>query len=177
MDPPPNREPPMSPPESVTGLNARPEEELRALLLRCVAVPRWAAELAAARPYADPAAVRVRAAELTAGLSDDEVRQALADHPRIGDRAAGWSRTEQSGVDGSDAVLARELRVANAEYERRFGHLYLVCASGRGGAELLADARARLGNDPVTELAVVRRELAGIAAIRLGRAMTEGADG
>jgi 2-oxo-4-hydroxy-4-carboxy-5-ureidoimidazoline decarboxylase len=162
--------------ESVAGLNALPSDELRALLLRCLAVPRWAAELAAVRPYPDPAALRARAAELAAGLSDAEVRQALADHPRIGDRpaagssTAAWSRAEQSGVDAGHAAA---VRAANVAYEARFGHLYLVCASGRSGAELLADARARLANDPVTELAVVRRELAGIAAVRLGKAMAQ----
>jgi 2-oxo-4-hydroxy-4-carboxy-5-ureidoimidazoline decarboxylase len=60
---------------------------------------------------------------------------------------------------------------ANAEYEHRFGHLYLVCADGRGGEELLEDLQRRLGNDPPTELEVAGRELAKIADLRLTNAV------
>ncbi|HEX9336660.1 MAG TPA: 2-oxo-4-hydroxy-4-carboxy-5-ureidoimidazoline decarboxylase, partial [Pseudonocardiaceae bacterium] len=91
------------------------------------------------------------------------------DHPRIGERAApgSMSATEQSGVDSM--TLADRLLAANLAYERRFGHIYLVCASGRDGEDLLADLAARMGNDPATELGVVRRELGKIARLRLER--------
>jgi 2-oxo-4-hydroxy-4-carboxy-5-ureidoimidazoline decarboxylase len=125
-------------------------------------VDRWGRELAAGRPYADAAALLARADTVSASLSDDEVRRALADHPRIGERtrAGSMSAREQSGVD-------LDFAAANVAYEDRFGHIYLVCASGRGGAELLADLNDRLANDPVTELGVVRRELGRIAHLRL----------
>jgi 2-oxo-4-hydroxy-4-carboxy-5-ureidoimidazoline decarboxylase len=93
----------------------------------------------------------------------------MAAHPRIGEKASGASRAEQSGVD---SVAAEKFREANAEYERHFGHVYLVCASGRGGEELLAGLYDRMGNDPDSELAVAGRELVKIALLRLGRAVT-----
>nr|MBA3991602.1 2-oxo-4-hydroxy-4-carboxy-5-ureidoimidazoline decarboxylase [Propionibacteriales bacterium] len=55
------------------------------------------------------------------------------------------------------------------EYERRFGHVYLVSAAGRTGEELLAVLRGRLDNDRETERQVVRRELARITRLRLER--------
>ena len=75
-------------------------------------------------------------------LTDDEVDDALARHPRIGERPApaqpgreaGWSRSEQGGVDAGDAVLAMALRAGNAEYEKRFGRVFLIRAAGRSGA-------------------------------------------
>lgn len=106
-------------------------------------------------------------------LRRDEVRDAIAAHPRIGEKPkgtgedAGWSRGEQSGVDN-----AGEFAAANAEYEKRFGHVFLVCAAGRSGAELLANLRSRLGNDPETELDVAGAELAKIAQLRLQKAVT-----
>jgi 2-oxo-4-hydroxy-4-carboxy-5-ureidoimidazoline decarboxylase len=152
---------------AVDRVNSMPAGELAALLLRCLAVPRWAEEVAAGRPYPDAETLFRRAQALTAGLSDAEVRTALADHPRIGARPAGsWSAAEQSGVDDQDV---EPLRVANLGYERRFGHSYLVCATGMTGRDMLADLRARMANEPAAELAVVRRELAKIARIRLGR--------
>lgn len=172
----------MPPPRSgadVARLNAMPRAELDVVLRNCLAVPRWADALAEGRPYPDADALLARADELTAGLTDDEVRAALADHPKIGERAASgsataaWSRSEQSGVDNRDTGLAERLRVANVEYERRFGHIYLVCASGRSGQELLTDLRSRLPNDPETEISVVRGELAKIARLRLARVMAQ----
>ncbi len=109
---------------------------------------------------------------------------ALSAHPRIGERPAGRgadaaaSRREQAGV-GDDAVLGLNLAEGNQAYEERFGHVYLVRASGRSGEELLGLLRARLDNDEATEHDVVRRELAEITSLRLlapvgagGRAVT-----
>lgn len=155
---------------NIQRFNEQAAEELRSRLLRCVAVPRWAGALVDGRPFADLAGLLGMADELTAGLTDDEVRLALADHPKIGQRTnSAWSRAEQSGVDDRDADLAERLRDGNVAYEVRFGHIYLVCATGRSGAEMLADLTARLTNDPVTEIGVVRRELGKIAALRLRR--------
>ncbi len=82
-----------------------------------------------------------------------------------------WSRREQSGVDADDAATKRALAEANLEYEQRFGHIYLVCASGRTGKELLALLRGRLQNEPEDEWQVVRTELQKINALRLQRLM------
>lgn len=155
---------------AVQRFNGLPADELRTQLLRCVAVPRWADTLVNSRPYIDLADLLDTADQLTSELTDDELRLALADHPKIGQRTtSAWSRTEQSGVDDRDADLAARLRAGNVAYEERFGHIYLVCATGRSGAEMLADLTGRLTNDPVTELGVVRRELGKIAALRLRR--------
>ena len=150
--------------------NGLPADELRPRLLRCVAVPRWSDTLVGNRPYADLADLLGEAGRLTTSLTDDEVLLALADHPKIGQRtSSAWSKSEQSGVDDRDAELADRLRDGNIAYEARFGHIYLVYATGRSGAEMLANLTERLANDPVAELGVVRTELGKIAALRLRR--------
>jgi 2-oxo-4-hydroxy-4-carboxy-5-ureidoimidazoline decarboxylase len=147
--------------------NAMDRDVLIGLFRQLVAVVRWASELADGRPYSTMSALLTRADALSASLTDEELQQALAHHPRIGQRTpTGWmSATEQSAVDS--VGLADRLVAANAAYEARFGHIYLVCASGRNGEDLLADLAARMANDPATELAVVRRELGKIARLRL----------
>jgi 2-oxo-4-hydroxy-4-carboxy-5-ureidoimidazoline decarboxylase len=154
-------------------LNAAPDgDELRSALQACCAAPRWVEGVIAHRPYPELAALLDLSDELTASLPDDELQQALAGHPRIGERAeSAWSRQEQSGAADADPALRAELAAANAEYERRFGHVYLVCATGKSAAELLDLCRARLANPPELELDVVRRELAGISRIRLEKLM------
>ncbi|MCI0688015.1 MAG: hypothetical protein L0Y54_12365, partial [Sporichthyaceae bacterium] len=112
------------------------------------------------------------------------VLQALAAHPRIGERAtgetreAGWSRHEQSAALDASGEVRRALAAANLAYEQRFGHVFLICATGRSDTEMLTAARARLTHDEVTEQGVVRIELGRIVALRLDRlldTMSEGA--
>jgi|SRR5882757_349226 len=144
-----------------------------ATLTECLAVPRWVRAVLDGRPYDSPAALFALAERAAATLTAEEVGLALAGHPRIGDKTgSAISQAEQSGVDSADRLLADEFLAANREYERRFDRIYLVCAAGRTGAELLADLRQRLSNDPDTELAVTVRELGKIALLRLEKAVS-----
>jgi 2-oxo-4-hydroxy-4-carboxy-5-ureidoimidazoline decarboxylase len=155
----------------LTGLNDMPGELARQQLLACCSSARWAAEVAAGRPYATAGELLASSDAATAGLAPGDLEQALAGHPRLGDRrgADERSRREQAGVLGADQATIRALAEGNGEYERRFGHIYLVCATGRNAADLLALLRERLANDPETEWGVVRRELGKINRIRLTR--------
>jgi len=155
----------------LTSLNAVPGEIARQRLLVCCSSERWAAEVVAGRPYATASELLASSDAATAGLAPGDLEQALAGHPRIGDgRAADErSRREQAGVLGADQATIQALAEGNDEYERRFGHIYLVCATGRNAADLLALLRERLGNDPEAEWGVVRRELGKINRIRLTR--------
>jgi 2-oxo-4-hydroxy-4-carboxy-5-ureidoimidazoline decarboxylase len=85
----------------------------------------------------------------------------------VAGREATWSRGEQSGMDGATDETRAALVEANRAYEARFGHVFLIFATGRTDAELLAAAQDRLLNDDETEPSVVRRELAQIVALRL----------
>ncbi len=129
----------------------------------------------AARPFSDDRAV-IEAAERTWRALDRADRlEAFAAHPRIGDRDVRerWSRAEQSGVaSASDDVLA-ELAASNAEYERRFGHVFLICASGLTAEEMLRALRSRLENEPEVELEVASAEQAKITRLRLERLAAE----
>ncbi|MBF6172037.1 2-oxo-4-hydroxy-4-carboxy-5-ureidoimidazoline decarboxylase [Nocardia blacklockiae] len=159
----------MPEPLPISRINALPAPSWRRILEGVVGLAEWADAVSAARPYADRAALLDLAERAVLALDASQVRRALADHPRIGARTIPGSRAahEQSGVDAADTDLAERLRVGNLAYESKFGHIYLVCAAGRGGAELLADLTARLDNDPSNEIAVTRKELAAIARVRL----------
>lgn len=150
--------------------NALPPGHAAAQLAACCASPEWARRLAHSRPFGSIAALHERADQVLDDLDEAEVDRALAGHPRIGERSAhASSRREQAGVAGADSAVLAELAAVNRTYERRFGQVYLVCADGRSGAELLAVLHRRLANDPVTERRVLRAELGRINRIRLGR--------
>jgi 2-oxo-4-hydroxy-4-carboxy-5-ureidoimidazoline decarboxylase len=154
----------------VAAFNACPAPEARAALLGCCRAERWAAQVTTGRPYSSLGALQARAAQV---LTDEDVTEALAGHPRIGQApAAGhssWSRSEQSGVADADQAVRAELAAGNQAYEARFGHIYLVCAAGRSATELLAILQARLANDPETERQVMRGELIKINDLRLAQ--------
>ncbi|GGN83757.1 hypothetical protein GCM10010112_62410 [Actinoplanes lobatus] len=158
--------------------NALPTERLEEELLACCAAPAWGARIAAGRPYADRAAILASADAASRALSWSDVLRGLSAHPRIGERAAGqskeaaWSRVEQSAAAVSaDEETKSALVLANKEYEARFGHVFLIFASGRTQAEILAVARERLGNDDAGERAIVSGELGRIARLRLERVL------
>ncbi|MEU4698300.1 2-oxo-4-hydroxy-4-carboxy-5-ureidoimidazoline decarboxylase [Nonomuraea dietziae] len=156
----------------MVNLNALSPEEAEKELLACCASRAFAREVAAGRPYAGQAELGAAAEAAVRALAWPDVEEALAAHPRIGERAAGagreseWSRQEQSGVE--DHVRA-ELAEGNRLYEQRFGHVYLICAAGLSGEEMLARLKERLDHDEATERAVVRDELAKITKLRLAR--------
>jgi len=168
--------------DRLTWLNELSARAAQQALLDCCSAPRWAEQMAAARPYASAQDAIRQSGAIVAALTVTDLSEALAGHPRIGERpdtrdsstqAAGWSRREQSGVDADDGETKRALAQGNLEYEQRFGHIYLVCASGRTGKELLNVLRGRLQNKPDDEWQVVRSELQKITALRLQRLLAD----
>jgi len=156
--------------------NAAAVHELRPQLLACADVSAWADALLDGRPYADADEVEATADKAAREFSPADVDRALAAHPRIGERAEGssteaaWSRAEQSTVS-RDATTEQALAEGNRAYEARFGRVFLICATGLSGEEILASLRSRLGHDEVTEQAVVADELRKIALLRLRRVL------
>lgn len=158
--------------------NDLPPADADAVLTRCLPVPRWVAAVRDGRPYAAWPDLESLAGTAAGSLADGELEEALAGHPRIGERAsspahhAEASAREQSGVDRSDAEVARALAEGNAAYERRFGRVFIIRAAGRSAPEVLAELDRRLGNDDATERDETVDQLREIALLRLREVAT-----
>ena len=159
-----------------TGLpafNAMDDDAARERLLVCLDVARWADAVLAGRPFASIGEIEAAMTAASATITDDELEQALARHPRIGERAdaqkhdAAHSTREQSGVDAGDADLARRLEEGNRAYEERFGRVFIVRAAGRSGSDILDHLRRRLGNTDELERAATIDQLTQIAQLRI----------
>jgi len=157
--------------------NTTSTDELRPRLLALTHASEWADGLLARRPYADLDELLSVSDGLVTALPVEQIDSALAGHPRIGEKAGGLdaesvarSAREQSAMSQADAALQEQMARGNADYEQRFGRIYLVAAAGRSAEELVGLLHERLGNDPATELDVVRRELARITRLRLAEA-------
>lgn len=153
---------------TLASFNASTPDEAVAVMLSCCASRRFAAAMAAGRPYPSPAAVQTAINSVFESLTWDDVLEAMSEHPRIGARAAGQSATEQSGVAGSSRAA---LAAGNARYEERFGHVFLICASGLSGEQMRAALEERLKNDPATERTVATAELRKITVLRARKAL------
>jgi 2-oxo-4-hydroxy-4-carboxy-5-ureidoimidazoline decarboxylase len=162
--------------DELARFNGLPAAAARDELLACCHSPTWADRMLSGRPYSSARDAVRQSSAIVARMPVADLEVALAGHPRIGQRparaadegkSAEWSRHEQAGVAIADAETATALAQSNEEYERRFGHIYLVSAAGRSGQQLLTLLRARLRNSPETEWQVVRTELQKINEIRL----------
>lgn len=151
-------------------LNSLPAQDFEELLLGCCAAPGWARRVAQGRPYASMADLLGVAGAAWAAREPGDLDAAMAGHPRIGERRlSGWSAQEQAGV-GTDAATIAALAEGNAAYEERFGHVFLICATGLRTSDMLIALHERMSNDPATEQEAVRQELGKIAALRLAKA-------
>ncbi|SOJ53688.1 Uric acid degradation bifunctional protein [Mycobacterium simulans] len=161
-------------PLGLNGFNELTDRQRMALLFGVCSSTGWARQVLAGAPFRDVDALMDRADLAVSELSDAEIDAALDGHPRIGARPDNPSSArEQAGVAEADADVRAQLAMRNREYEDKFGYVYLVCASGRSAAELLAILTERLGNDAETERRVMRNELAKINRTRLQRLLTE----
>lgn len=150
--------------------NQLPAQTAEDAVYGCFANRRWASAVVARRPYATIAAALEAAESAWADISDVEWLAAFEAHPRIGERgghAPAASEREQSTLALADPETLAALAVENREYERRFGHVFLIAASGRTAAEILESLRQRMGNQPATELAAAAEEQRKITRMRL----------
>jgi 2-oxo-4-hydroxy-4-carboxy-5-ureidoimidazoline decarboxylase len=160
--------------------NGLSREEAAKEILPCCGSKAWADGMAKRRPLLDKMALLAGSDETWRGLTESDWIEAFRSHPRIGEaRAAAaapaqslaWSTAEQQKVTG-DAVKTA-LAEANRKYENRFGHIFIVCATGKSGAEILAILRRRLENDKETELREAAEQQRQITQIRLKKWLSQ----
>ncbi len=166
-----------------TGVDVLAEPAAVAAFLRCCGSRRWAVAMGRGRPYGDEPRLLAAAERAFEPLQRADWLEAFAHHPRIGDRGAlaerfpttaDWSASEQVGVSGAAEDVLDALLEANRDYEARFGYIFIVCATGKSAAEMLALLRERLPNAPEAELEIAAAEQRKITAIRLKKLLSEG---
>ncbi len=158
-------------PQGLARFNTLDESAARAALLRICASTAWGRHLLAARPYATPEDLYAASDAALAELTAADLAEAMAGHPPIGRPEPGdpASTREQAGMSGASAELKAEMLDLNLAYQEKFGHVFLICATGQTGERMRDALRERLGNPPEKERETVRTELGKINRIRLAR--------
>ncbi len=156
--------------------NQLPAQEAAQQILPCCGSTAWARELAARRPVLDQIALLAASDEIWSSLGEQHWVEAFSKHPRIGERrapvvasarSAAWSTQEQRKVTSAGDAVQHALAEANRDYERRFGRIFIVCATGKGASEIFDILRRRLQNDDATELRESAEEQRKITNLRL----------
>jgi OHCU decarboxylase len=143
-------------------------------LLACCGSPQWARRMIAEQPFASPGRMLEAADRVWRSLTPADWLAAFAAHPRIGEKSPdARASQEQSGVQGAAGDTLARLAAGNRAYEQKFGYIYIVCATGKTAAEMLAILESRLQNDPETELPVAAEQQRQITRIRLEKRMQE----
>jgi OHCU decarboxylase len=153
-------------------LNTLDRSTAVAQLVQCCGSTRWTAAMADARPFSDPDALLRAAEAIWSSLEPRDWCEAFAAHPRIGASGRGmseWSKDEQSGVGESNRARFSAL---NRAYEERFGHIFIVCATGRSADDLLTALERRLQHQAEEELHEAAEEQRKITRLRLARLIT-----
>lgn len=160
-----------STPPGLARFNALEEHTALAALHEACASTAWGRRLLAARPFATADALYAASDAATAELTPADLDEAMAGHPPIGRPKPGdpTSAREQSGMAGAPDGLKAEMLELNLAYQERFGHVFLICATGRTGEQMRDAVKERLGNAPEQEREIVRTELGKINRIRLAR--------
>jgi 2-oxo-4-hydroxy-4-carboxy-5-ureidoimidazoline decarboxylase len=159
--------------------NELPESEAAREILPCCGSRRWAHALARLRPFEDATLLLQRSDEIWGQFDPADWDEAFSSHPRIGEKrapaaatakSAAWSSQEQGGgVAAASEDVQQRLRQANEAYERRFGRIYIVCATGKSAEEMLAILYRRMENDQAAELREAAEQQRQITQRRLKR--------
>src|SRR5579862_686639 len=159
---------------TLAAFNAASPQAAERDALACCASRSFAKLIAEGRPYRDLAGLHAAVDVAFASLSWDDIVESMNEHPRIGDRppGGGWSAAEQSGAASAGDQVRLALAEGNVAYEKRFGHVFLICASGLSGQEMLTQLEARLGHDEEAERVIVRRELLKITQLRMTKLLS-----
>ncbi len=167
---------------SIAELNALDPEAAAGRLRDCCGASAWVRWMVARRPFRSLEHLLTEAEAAWRALGDDEQAEAFAHHPGIGAGetrvpvshvASGWSAGEQRSAQAANEGVRAALVEANAAYERRFGRIYIVCATGLRAEDILRDVERRLGNDADTERRVAAAEQAKITMLRLRKLIGE----
>jgi 2-oxo-4-hydroxy-4-carboxy-5-ureidoimidazoline decarboxylase len=164
-------------------LNTLSDAELRGALTRCCGAHRWVDGMMQHRPFLSEQHLYETADSVWNALSPEDWLEAFTHHPKIGDinslrekfnNTKAWASGEQAGVQEASEETLQGLAKGNADYEEKFGYIFIVCATGKRADEMLAFLQERLHNAPEVELTIAAQEQAKITRIRLQKLMSEG---
>jgi 2-oxo-4-hydroxy-4-carboxy-5-ureidoimidazoline decarboxylase len=157
-------------------LNILSKEELKEALSKCCGSSTWVNKMLPFFPADDLVELLEDAEEQWYLCSQEDWKEAFAHHPKIGDvdslkkkfaSTAEWASGEQSGINTASQKTIEALAEGNQQYEKKFGYIFIVCATGKSAEEMLVMLQTRLQNNPEVEIEIAADEQNKITKLRL----------
>ncbi|MBS1493869.1 MAG: 2-oxo-4-hydroxy-4-carboxy-5-ureidoimidazoline decarboxylase [Bacteroidetes bacterium] len=151
------------------------ESELSENLLKCCGSANWVKAMSDNFPK-EKEKLFENAEKIWFDLKESDWLEAFTHHPKIGDLASlekkfgstkDFTTNEQSSVNQASMETLKELAEYNDKYEKKFGFIFIVCATGKTADEMLALIKNRINNDYQTELKIAMGEQNKITKLRL----------
>lgn len=168
---------------TLTDLNSQTVEQANHTFMQCCTSSTWVKAMVVARPFADNRAIVKQADLAWQELKEADYLEAFEGHPKIGDVSslrAKYANTKE--LAGNEQGLVKEanddvlevLSQGNADYEEKFGFIFIVCATGKSAKEMSDLLQARFPNNKATELVNAAEEQRKIFQLRIDKALAEG---
>ena len=162
-------------------LNQGDSEQARIELLKCCGSRKWVNNILAARPFSSVDQLHAQAKDIWLELDKDDYLDAFAAHPKIGEskvpekakNTESWTRKEQVGMLNAADSVKLELEKQNYKYEKKFGYIFIVCATGKSAEEMLVLLQQRLENIPMIEINIAAWEQNKITKLRLNNMLVD----
>jgi 2-oxo-4-hydroxy-4-carboxy-5-ureidoimidazoline decarboxylase len=168
-------------------LNTLTVPQLKEELMKCCGSSAWVNKMLPFFPADDLVELLEDAEEQWYKCRQEDWKEAFTHHPKIGDVeslkkkfasaadpiAIGWASGEQSGVSTASRQTIESLAKSNKEYEKKFGYIFIICATGKSADEMLAMLQERLLNDPKEEIEIAADEQNKITKLRLEKLVAD----
>ncbi len=164
--------------DSLNDLNAG---DAAAAFLKCCGSSVFVKKMVEARPFRSKVELLSAADSIWKSCSAEDGLEAFKHHPKIGDlkslenKFAGtrvWAGGEQAGVNKAEMNTIKALAEVNEIYEKKFGYIFIVCATGKTAEEMLALLNARLENDAEMEIKIAMKEQNKITLLRIEKMLS-----
>jgi 2-oxo-4-hydroxy-4-carboxy-5-ureidoimidazoline decarboxylase len=153
-------------------------QQFKEEIFKCCGSRTWVEKLSEKYPFPSVEELKNESDKIWFSLSEKDWLEAFTQHPKIGDMkslekkfalTANWASGEQSGITTATKNILQELKAANDDYEKKFGYIFIVCATGKSAEEMLSILKSRLKNSPQEEIKIAIHEQNKITHLRIDK--------
>ncbi len=148
-------------------------------LQKCCGSSRWVERMLLQVPFkSKEALMQIANDSWFEDCVEADYLEAFTHHPKIGDieslakkfaNTKAWAGNEQAGVNTASTDVLEALAKGNDDYEKKFGYIFIVCATGKSAKEMLNLLLERLPNNADDEIKIAMQEQHKITNIRLNK--------
>ncbi|HKR03170.1 MAG TPA: 2-oxo-4-hydroxy-4-carboxy-5-ureidoimidazoline decarboxylase [Bacteroidia bacterium] len=153
-------------------------QQFKEEIFKCCGSRTWVEKLSEKYPFPSVEELKNESDKIWFSLSEKDWLEAFTQHPKIGDMKSlekkfastkQWAENEQSAVNIATQTVLQELKDGNDAYEKKFGYIFIICATGKSAEEMLSILKSRLKNSPQEEIKIAVHEQNKITHLRIDK--------